>query len=358
MKNVLIFLILISISIGSSLKITPRIIDKIHIITVAGYEQIKGDKFRGTIVIPVFKPDKTVKNVTFTSTGSIISENRLKVNAESSRPLETGKLQVALFNIDLAKRGILKYLDNLERDPTVGSRVNLAIVDGSTHDMLTKDYEGISTGRYLSQLIEHNMNIGSLPRTNLHVFSQRFFAEGIDPILPLLKQKGNKVEIEGIALFNKDKYVEKLSYNKGIIFIMILEDFKRAEFTIKHKGEKPIASLQIVDSNRKVKINQHSSTPIVTIYVKMRGHIREYSGNAVNNKIIISLQKEAEKQTESMGEKMLARFQKLNIDPIGVGRAVKAHSRDWNEKKWKDQYQNVKINVKADITITETGVIE
>lgn len=360
MKKIILFFILISVSIFSGLQMSTRIIDKVHIVNVIGYDYVEDDTFRGTVVIPVFKPDKTVENVTFSSEASLVYENRNKLNTQSSRPLLGGKLQVVLFNTELAKHGIIDYLDNLERDPTVGSRVDLAVVEGSANKMLNKDYEGIPTGIYFSSLFEHNIETGSLPRMNLHLFVNRFFAEGIDPILPILTQDEDKIKINGIALFKNDKYVDELGYHDSIVFIMILEHFTRGTFIIENPENRDrVAAIEIIESNRKVHIKKHhASDPKLTVHVKASGYIREYNKGLVNEKTMKRLEKKMEKEIETTGEKQIAKFQELNIDPLGLGQAMKNHTRDWNKAKWVDQYPHLDIDVKAEVDLKEAGIIK
>lgn len=359
MKKTIIFFLLLSISIGISFHMNNRIIDKIHIVNVVGYDYVDPDRFRGTVVIPVFKPDKTIKNTLFTGVSSLIYENRNKLNTQSSRPLLSGKLQVVLFNEELARHGIFDYLDSLERDPTIGSRIDLAIVEGSTEEMLKKDYEGIPSGLYFSSLLRHNTEKGSLPKSNLHLFSKNFYSEGIDPVLPLLSQKGDKIQINGIALFKKDKYVDKLNYYQTVVFSVLHENFSRGIFLIKDQDtDEEIAAVDIIQSERKITIEKQFPSPKITIYTDISGHIREYKKEAINNKTVKKMEKQMEKEVEIIGKEMIKKFQELTIDPLGLGQAVKNHFRNWNQAEWLDQYPNIEVNIKATVDITEAGIVK
>lgn len=358
MKKSIIFLTILFVSMGSGLMMSDRIIDEIHIVTTVGYDDYKDGKFRGTVVIPVFSPDKKITDVTYTATSSLIYENRRKLNAEASQPLLSGKLEVALFDVELAKRGIFDYIDNLERDPSVGSRVYLAITEGKTEELLNQSYENISIGLYISDLLKQNIKIGNLPKTNLHVFIHHYFADGIDPVLPLFVQKKDKIDIDSLALFKKDKYVGKISYaDDAFIFKMLRENFGRGSFTVNEKN-KPYAAIEKVESNREFTVKNPRSAPEITIHVKSRGFIREYKGKKIDDKTMAKISKLMEKQIEREGNKLIKKFQELKIDPVGVGLAVKSKTRKWNYKQWEDLYPNAKIKVKAEVLLTESGVIK
>ena len=56
--------------------------------------------------------------------------------------------------------------------------------------------------------------------------------------------------------------------------------------------------------------------------------------------------------------KLVTQFKKNHIDPLGLGSRYKEHYRGFNEKKWKMYYPHVKVLVKADVEIRQTGTID
>ncbi|MEH7548400.1 hypothetical protein V7306_21890 [Neobacillus vireti] len=52
------------------------------------------------------------------------------INNETRYPLESGQLRLALYGRKLSKKGINDFVDTLNRDPSIGSLVQMAIVDG------------------------------------------------------------------------------------------------------------------------------------------------------------------------------------------------------------------------------------
>lgn len=363
MKKLLIILTLISISFISGFSITTRIVDDIFMVMIVGYDYVEEDLITGTAVAPFYKADKTIENLSFSDTSSLIYENRDKLDAKSPRPLLSGKLECALFNRELAEKGIMTYIDNLQRDPNVGSRVNLAIFEGSTEKILKKPIKDQPTGVYFSNLLEQNNQFDNLPITNLHTFGYQFFSEGMDPILPLLEEEKEVdpigVKIKGIALFKKDKMVATVDKKEFLYFRSLYEHFDNGTLFIKfNKDER--AFLATIKSSRKIKVNsnQKEFNPEVKISIKMEGVIREYSGKSITKSNINDFEKQIEKQIEEKTTEMIKKFQEMGIDPIGIGNHVSNFDKNWNKKQWEDIYPNLNVPVTVDFRILEHGIIK
>lgn len=66
-----------------------------------------------------------------------------------------------------------------------------------------------------------------------------YYDDGTDPIAPLLVVKGDNVEIDGIALFKKDRYIGKISTEQTVMFAILHKSLKIAEFDIKFMDRSP-----------------------------------------------------------------------------------------------------------------------
>lgn len=360
MKKFFLFVILLGASMVPQIAAPKQIVDEIFLVMAVGYDYVDKSQFSGTVVAPFYKPDKTIENLAFSNTSSLIYQNRDKLEAESSKPLMSGKLQVALYNRELAeKNGIFKYIDSLERDPTVGARVQLAIFDGSTEKLFNQLKTDEPIGIYISNLFDENTKFSNLPGTNLHTFEFAYYVKGMDPILPLVEEKDNRVKIKGMALFKKDKMIDFVPQQEFFYLRSMYENFNKGVFFIKLDNEER-AFLTNVSSSRKfdVKHNKGVLPPNVTINIKVKGIIREYSGPYIPDNFVNDIEKQIEKDIEKKTKEMLLSFQEKGIDPVGIGYQVRHHMRNYNGENWEKIYPNVDIKVKADVTILERGVIK
>jgi spore germination protein len=51
--------------------------------------------------------------------------------------------------------------------------------------------------------------------------------------MPLIERKGDKVQIKGIALFKKDRYIDYIDFKQAFFFKMLFEDMRKGYFEIK-----------------------------------------------------------------------------------------------------------------------------
>ena len=99
-------------------------------------------------------------------------------------------MRVVLFGKSFGERGIGDVINNLQRDPNIGRDVQLALVDGSTEELLK--HIKTNGSLYLSDLLEQNIETETIPRTPLNVFYITFIhPEAIHFFLILKRMKIN-----------------------------------------------------------------------------------------------------------------------------------------------------------------------
>ncbi|WP_078411455.1 Ger(x)C family spore germination protein [Priestia abyssalis] len=346
--------------LSGCMNIEKKILDDVQITTAVGYDAVDKNTIKATVVTPSYQPDKTVKNETFIAVSQLSKEVREKIDRQSDKPFVSGKLEITLYSKELAKEGLIQILDTLQRDPAIGSNLYLAVVEGSTKELLMKQYGNLDNGIYLSNLIDQNIKHGMLPETNLHEFLHAYYSEGADPFLPLLEAKGGKVNIKGIALFDKDKYVDQLESEAAFVFKTMLEKFSNeASFNINLSEEKEeYASVYNISAKRDYKISKPATNPDITIHVKIDAILREFSGERVDKKILQKIERKMTEKIEGKANEMMKEFQKFGIDPLGIGEQIRTRTRTWDKKKWEEIYPDIPIKVKVKVDVTESGVIE
>ncbi|MCC3355809.1 Ger(x)C family spore germination protein [Bacillus sp. REN16] len=339
-------------------RVSEEIIDEVNIVAALGYDRAEGQKIKGTAVIPVFNADKSIDNANFTGESVLAKEIINVLQKKSADPLVTGAIRVVLYEDELAKQGILRYIDALQRDPSIGTRINLAIIEGKTYDVLKKSLGNRGTGEYLSIMLQHNIKQRDMPKTDLHTFMYRHYMEGMDPFLPMLKLDSDKMEITGLGLFKHGKMVSKIDESDLFFFKAMVQNYGEGSYTIRLKGTDEYASIKRIQTNRKIKVEEVHGDPKINITIKFKGMLSEYSGAKTNSKIIQQITDELEHTIEEKSEEMLKLFQNENIDPVGIGYIARHSVRGLDFEKWKLDYPNIKIAVHAEVILTETGIIQ
>ncbi|TLS38218.1 Ger(x)C family spore germination protein [Pseudalkalibacillus caeni] len=356
-KKVLMFCLCLSLLSGC---VQQEIVDDINLLTAIGYDLEEDDKVIGTAVVPVYDAEGKVSNIVYEAETRASKELRSKFNAESPDPFVSGKLEVALYSKKLAEqKGIIKLIDALERDPSIGSRVFLAVAATDVSEMIEAKYGDIDTGRYLSEILEHNSDRGILAETNFHSFIYSYHAIGEDPFLPLLVLNEDKVKIDGIALFKKDKMVGKLSDEYLFTFKVLKQKFSTNDVFTVNLNDDIYASVFNIKSRRKFSFENLNEVPEVTIHFSITAIIKEYSGTNITPAVIKEIEARMEKDLKKKSEHIISKIQDLNADTLGIGREVRGRTRDkWSNKRWDELYPSIKIKVVPDVKIRETGVVE
>jgi spore germination protein len=351
-KTIIILLLCISSILTGCVR--TDILDDLNLDSAIGYDYVDKDHIQGTAVVPVYNPDKSVSSETFTETSSLSKELLIKIDTKSPKTVETGKLELVLFSSELAGHGIFDLVDNFQRDPNITSNLSLAVVDGEAREMLTTQFKNEDTGGYVSEIIEQNTNLGLLPKKNLHQFMFDYYSTGMDPYLPLLKLENDQVTISGIALFDKDKFVDQIEYSDLFVFTVLSETSENGSYKVRTD-----TYVRNLGSKRKFLVSNIKTNPEITVNVQIKGIIRQHTGEKIQQKKMYKkVEQQMEQDVKEQAEKLIKKFQTLKIDPLGFGEQVRSRTRNWDEKKWNDMYPTINVNVKVDVKITESGVVE
>jgi spore germination protein len=332
-----------------------KVIDDINIATGIGFDRSE-DQLEGSVMIPVFKPDKSIENFTFTAKGTIMRDILSQMQQKASQPILAGSLDIALFEEEMARDGIVKVLDVFLRDPSVGARIHLAVVDGKSKDIFEGQYGDRGNSQYLKELIEHNMKGGNLPIANLHRFLFDFYQKGKDAYLPYIKKESSDlVVLKGVALFKDEKVVDIIHENKLFYFKLLVDKFTMGQIMVKEDhGEAIVKSLK---SDTKLKLTKRNPYEI-SINIKINGILTEHQGLRLEPNEVQKVEKTLEKQINKECLQLLERFQKQKVDPIGIGHIIRTKTRNFDFNNWETDYENVSFKVSTNVRILEVGVVE
>ncbi|WP_052504464.1 Ger(x)C family spore germination protein [Rossellomorea aquimaris] len=343
-----------------------EILDDLYIETGKAYDHAGENKIRGTALFPIYLADKSIQNGTLSAEASSTREVLEKLERRAQQPLVRGSLDVVLIGEELARKGIIDIGDSLQRDASVGARVYITVTEGNAGELIKGNYGLRGNGTYLSNLIHHNITRRELPETNLHLFLFDYFQDGQTPYLPVLKQLSNEsVAITGVALFDKDKMVKKIPAKDMFFFKLLVDKLAEGSHVIKmgkmqgHAEKIVEASVTSLISKHKL-IVKHKADPVeVTMKIKIKGIVREYTGKKLTPDKVVEVEKKMKKDIEENCLAMLKEFQELGIDPVGIGQNQKHGVRGFDIKEWKESiYPRVKFNVDAKVQILEAGTVE
>ncbi|QCJ44656.1 Ger(x)C family spore germination protein [Bacillus sp. S3] len=335
--------------------IEKKIIDDINIITGVGFDQ-SGGQMIGTFLTQNFKPDKSIINQTFTSKATLRRDLLIKANKQSPQPLVTGGLAITVIGEELGKRGIKDILDVYQRDVSIGARNFFATAEGKAETILKGEYGTIGSGNHLYNLLDNNIKSKDLPKMNLQLLLRDYYQKGKDIYLPRLKKtSATQVEISGLSLFKEDKVVTDIPIEKLFFFKLLVDKYSKGNFSIPKETDAK-ASIRSIQSKHIFKIAENNPSHL-TIQIKIKGAVQEYTGKKLVTKDIKKIQKELEKEVEKECLQLVKQFQQQNIDPIGLGHFYKSRNRGFDYKKWEADYQNLQVKIICHVVIEGTSII-
>jgi spore germination protein len=338
--------------------VKKEVLDDISLIEGIGFDYIDKKNILGTVVVPVYLPDQAPKNNTYSAKAEIKKSILQDIQRQTADPIVTGSLSVVLFSKTLTEKvGILPLVDPFQRDPGVGSGLYLAVVDGETKELLSGQYGVRGNATYISNLMEHNIKNEDMPKTNLQMFLADFYQEGKTPFVPQIKKIGkDKMKINGLSLLKHGKMVDSIAPNEMFFFKLLTDKYSEGLHKVEiDSGE---AAVRSIHSSHNYKLIKREPA-VVTIHIKVDGIINEFTGQELTPKKIHELQQQFEKDIKNECHKLIERFQKKDIDPIGFGHFVKTQTRNFDFNNWREnQYKDLVVKIKADVKISESGVIE
>jgi len=336
--------------------VQKEIVDDVNLETGAAYDYI-GGKIRGTALVPNYLSNKSVSNQTFSSSSNLSRDFIRDVQRQSSDPLVAGSLKVVLFGERLAnEKGILDLIDSFQRDPSIGARLYLAVTEGDSKSVINGNYGERGNAIYLSHLIRHNMQSKDVPKTDLQRFLFDFNQKGKTPYLPRLKKWGKEdIEISGLSFFRYGHVVDTISADKMFYFKLLVDKYSKG--TLKVNLGKDAAAIESIRSNYKMRLSSRKPYK-VTVNINVKAILNEYSGLRITPQKLKKIEGNLEKNIESECVRLTKRFQAKNLDPVGFGHFIKSKTRHFDFNKWEANYKDLQVTVHANVTITESGVID
>ncbi|MEH7437094.1 Ger(x)C family spore germination protein [Neobacillus drentensis] len=355
-------------------------LEKLGLITTAGYDLVGKDQIKGIVVVQKFDPmaqsaTKVISAISKTSKGLRQAEN-----LKSNQKLVSGQLRSVVYSRELAERGIIQLVDTLNRDAAIGNMVYLTIADQTAEEIMKIDYSktNINLGTYIYNLIKQNVEGEQIISPTLQEFNHNYYDIGKDPVLPILKMQGGDVVISGVGLFREDRLVDELKQSQ-LFFLKILVDkykagtlelgFKKEELQdIMLKGlvqtplyNKIYLTIDNIRSKSKIKLIDKQNLKF-KVEIKLDSRLLEMTEPLDLSKpaTVKLLEKKMNKVMEKQVEDLLYHLRELDIDPIGFGNEYEVHYRGQqiSKEKWRELYKKAEFDVQVKNTIEKTGVID
>lgn len=367
-----ILILLVFVSLGGCAE--PKLLEKIGLTTLVGYDFINGDNLSTTAVIRSVDPDFESNVEIISSENHSSKGTRTETNRKTSKKVMSGQMRVVLFGEELAKNNIAQFINTFSKDSSISGSVYIAVAEGETKPLLTYQYENIKDiGQHVFKLLEQNIEGEQLVSPTLHEVAHDYYSVGKDLAIPIIKRDEELIAISGLALFNKGKMVGRLPAEDGFYVKITRDVYNAAMFeTIINSDDLPsskskntsdgIAVVLDTIQSKKDLILVNETTPEFDLNIEVSARLLETSADLGlgEPKNIVELEKAINKRMSSELSRVISYSQEVGSDVFGFGEHYRSSVRQskLTHEKWHEIYKEAKINVNFDVKILRVGVFE
>ncbi|MDN4492570.1 Ger(x)C family spore germination protein [Ureibacillus aquaedulcis] len=349
-----------------------RILERIGLVTLVGYDVAEENKVTATSVIRQINPELQSKVEVQSETESTSKGTRVKVDMKTSKKLAAGQMRVLLFGEDLAKKGIEEAIHTTMMNNEISTSIYLAVVKGSSKSLLEYPYKDVTdVGQHIYNLIDHNIKQQHTVSSTLHEVVRDNYSEVRNFALPILHKKGEFIEIDGVAFFSHGKMVGSLPAGDNFYILMMQDNFKESTLELVLDGESIDASkfqekqLQIAVDSVKTKRSIKVVDPELNEFdlnIDFKCRLLEINSLVPINdpKLVEKMEKAVNQKIENEVSRILEYSQEINSDIYGFGEQYRAHVRGGKltDQKWREKFREMKVNINVDVEIIRNGVFE
>ncbi len=316
---------------------------------------------------------QTQKGESVVSEGETVFEAVRNLLIYADRRPHYGHTEYILFGEEIAREGIVPYLDFISRQYEFRYNAKLYIVKGATANSLVKktNTQKMFVGDRIASIEESAKNTALSSIVTLNEALIIFGNKNLDTFLPFIMEKKAMIKegeeeksdifMRGYALFKHDKLLSFTSEEeaRGISWIMN-RSVSGLIIAESNAGEK--VSLDIIDIKAKLTPRIEGNELHCTIELSIISNIGAIKGTktSVDPESIEYLKKQQEKIVKQILEKAVRLSQENNSDHFSViTKFIFRYPmmRDYFEKNWKSLYSDIKFDFKVESNIKGTYLL-
>ncbi len=349
---------------GCAKKEDKTSLEDIGLVGIMGLDYLDESNVNLSVAIPQYSPNAQEDTEVFTVSTDLIAKGIIDIEAQSDKKILFNQLRVILINEDYAQKGkVKKIMEFLYRNPESGDKVLIAVVKGTVKELLNANYPSKpNINFYLNDLLEPTINTAFNPNTNIHDYIYSATNPVLNPMVPVIEKKGDKIDILGVALFKHDHMIEIISPDDALYMQYLQEKKKLAPLPLElHQGHgKEKLMLDLVKSNVRIKSNKNFNSPKLTISLNIKGSLVEYKGeryDTLNNLERLSkLETDISKQLEENITRFLDKLQEQKVDPIGLSENFRMYYKGkWTKEMTEETISKLTIDLKVETLIISSG---
>ncbi|MRX56452.1 Ger(x)C family spore germination protein [Bacillus idriensis] len=288
-------------------------------------------------------------------------------------------LGVIIISEAVARDGLNLMFDGLERGETARTYMPVFIARGSTAENVLGVVEPIESNptKSIISTSENNQKLYAISKvTPVHEVISALSSEGTDLLLTgvkLNKELSSKnqndnlqdikptiIEVNGLAIFNKDKLVDWLDGELARTAHLILSEVAITSFPLLCDTDKYITL--VIKKSKSTLQTVLDPRPTLKVTITLNGDIGETNCNInINNiKVLNNLEEKLKKEVQSQVKKTIQISQDAGTDVFGFGNNLsKENPQYWkkHKKEWNKIFTSAEIDVQVNASISDSGLL-
>jgi Ger(x)C family germination protein len=350
-----------------------QIIEELSIALCMGIDVApEPDLFYLTTTNPTFSDTALKKAKRLVSKGYTLVETFANMQRQRNHKLVLGQVASLVFSEEAAKEGLLnRILLELDQIRDVDPDVFIMIVRGaSAREVLyLEPEEEARVARYLSDLIDKNIENGTIPRVTAANYWFSHDTVGIDSVVPVIELAGSEekkkgVIITGLAAFDDSgKMKGVLSDQQAVHFLFLTGQGKKITFATKlnFEGKLRDVSMYIKKASPKIKARVEGGKPVIAIKLEIEVDIIDIVWNVdVTKKEDAGevIAKALARDIQGNALKMISQTQDWGTDILGLGQHVRVRDPKWFKgADWIKEYPKCEISLEVKVKINRIGTV-
>lgn len=347
------------------------VLEDISIGLILGIDLDEQNKLVFYISNPIFSPEARKRSEEYHDHAVSLRDAREKLDSKTPGYLVGGKFQVLLLGRKLLEHEEwFPLLDLVYRESKFSVNARVVAVQGPVAEVMSyKPADKPLLISFLPKLIDTANRRNITVKTTLQELHRQMLEKGMTASLTELSEK-NPVEVTGTALLKENGvYTESLDLKESVL-LLILSNKTKADLNVnikipsENKGE-------LVDSGEMNLDPDSVKTSIRCFYEqgKFRFNFNVKIDTDLSERLFPydmrsrreELQRAIEEQLQKQMERLIATFQKRQIDPLGLGLYARAHQyKAWKQVQddWGKAFSEAEVNVKVQVQIRNMGTLK
>lgn len=328
--------------------------------------------FSEQVAIPVNSSGQSTAGVTsassqlYSATGKDLHDAMQRIQLKISRKLFIAHRRVFLVSEKMARKGFIKELDEVTRNPQSRMRTNIVVTEGKAYSFLQKTYPFERTSAEgLRKIINNPKMVESFDMKDLVVESSTV---GEDIAIPMVSEEAtspgaaSSFKFSGYAIFKSYEMVGKLSVREARLMMWMRNKVSHSIVTFKLPGYKGYISSSLLRLKVDYKSKMKNGHPEMVMIFKPEDDIVENQTVLDLNdpKNVNLVEKAYSDYIKKLLQELLIDLQKkYHSDTIGIGEQIhREYPKEWKglSQNWEDEFSNMKIEIQVEGKVRRIGM--